>query len=371
MRNILLVSNSAKSMLLFRLHFMLKLLSLGFKVVVCAPYDKDDFDSLEKIGVVTENCYFSRRGMNPLLEILCLLRVYKKFAKYMPYACMFYTIKPVIYGSIVARLLRLQNVFSMITGLGYVFTGGSLLQKFLRVLVKVAYRIALKCNKKVFFLNKDDADYFLNNKIVSGLQKCLINGEGVDLERYVYTLSPKEHLEFLFVGRLLKDKGVYEYVNVARILKNRYPSVTFKLVGGLDDNPACIEKDELQSWINEGVIEYCGYLTDVRYVLKQSAVFVFPSYYREGVPVAILEAMATGRPIVTTNSVGCKETVQDGVNGYLVLPRNIGQLSAAMEKFILQPELIVKMGKESRRLVEEKYDVKKVNDAILKSMEIL
>lgn len=370
MEKIILISNNARSMLLFRLCFMKKLLSLGFEVIVCSPYEQTSFEALEKLGVKTESLIINRDGMNPLQEISSLLQIRKILSRHKPQACIFYTIKPVIYGSLACRSLGMTNVYSMIPGLGYVFVGNTWLKKVLQLSVKIAYRIALKNNKKVLFLNKDDANYFISAKIVTNSQAYLSNGEGVDLSCYTYTAPQKEQIEFLFMGRLLRDKGIGEYVAAARILKNKHKTAVFKVVGGIDDNPSSIEKAELQSWINEGIIDYCGYLIDVRIALKSSSVFVLPSYYKEGMPVSILEAMAIGRPIITTNTPGCRETVEDEVNGFLVPIKNIDALVVAMERFILNPELIAKMGEESRKIVEAKFNVNDVVQKIITVMEL-
>ena len=170
------------------------------------------------------------------------------------------------------------------------------------------------------------------------------------------------------IARLIGDKGVREYLKAAEIIKNKYPIVKFYLVGWIDENPASISKDELDYFINNKIIEFLGRLSDVRPAITQSSVYVLPSYYREGMPRTILEAMSMGRPVITTNAPGCRETVVDGQNGFLVPVKDVNALTAAMERFIKEPELIPVMGAVSRRMAVEKYDVRVINHLILKTM---
>jgi len=169
---------------------------------------------------------------------------------------------------------------------------------------------------------------------------------------------------------LLKDKGIAEYAEAARIIKAKYPETRFMLLGGFHPYPLAIKEDNLRDWVNEGIIEYLGSAADVRPVIGEADVYVLPSY-REGTPRSTLEAMAMGRPVITTDAPGCRETVVEGMNGYLVPVKDVQALTEAMERFIREPELVEKMGKESRRIAEEKYDVHKVNEVINKAMGLI
>jgi glycosyltransferase involved in cell wall biosynthesis len=172
----------------------------------------------------------------------------------------------------------------------------------------------------------------------------------------------------LFAGRLLREKGVLEFVEAARRIKAKYPETRFIVLGGLDTNPGAIPRKKVEGWVKEGLIEWPGHVADVRPYLAQASVFVLPSYYREGVPRSIQEAMAMARPIITTDAPGCRETVIQGVNGFLVPVRDVDALVSAMERFINEPELIERMGKESRRIAEERFDVHKINRVLLEAM---
>lgn len=371
-KKILLIANYAKSMLFFRLRFLIELVERGYEVVVAIPYEEEVANEFKKYNITLIPLQIHRSSLNPFLELRTILSLYKIVKQTSPDIVMLYTIKPVFYGSIVCGFLRYKNVFSMIPGLGYLFTGDSLKKKIMRFFVRLAYKFCLRYDKRIFFLNNDDVKYFLENKIISPDQSVLLNGEGVDLERYTFSaFNSNQKIIFLFSARLLKDKGICEYVNAAKIIKEKYPQVEFKVAGGIDDNPSSVSKSELDEWVTNGWINYCGYVSDVAKIIKESAVFVLPSYYREGLPVSILEAMSIGRPIITTDSPGCRETVINGVNGYLVPIKNVEKLVEAMEKFIAQPDLIVIMGMKGRRMAEEKFDVKKVNQEIFKMIEIV
>ena len=281
-----------------------------------------------------------------------------------------YTIKPVLYGSLAARLAGISGIFSIITGLGYAFSRGDSRQRFAGIIAQFLYKISLSCNQKVYFQNPDDRNLFKELGFLRGAdQVVLINGSGVDVSFFKKTPFPTG-VSFLLIARLIKDKGIIEYVEAARIIKAKYPGVLFRLVGWFDDNPTSIKKEDLDLWMEDGIIDYLGRLEDVRPAITASSVYVLPSY-REGTPRTVLEAMSMGRPVITTDAPGCRETVIDGENGFLIPIKDVNALVQAMERFILQPELVVKMGKRSREIAEVKYDVHKVNTVIMQAMGLL
>jgi glycosyltransferase involved in cell wall biosynthesis len=219
----------------------------------------------------------------------------------------------------------------------------------------------------VFFLNQDDLKEFVSKGLVPKEKAFLLGPIGVDLERFRPVPPVKSPVTFLFAGRLLREKGVLEFVEAARRIKAKYPETRFIVLGGLDTNPGAISGKEVEGWVKEGLIEWPGHVADVRTYLAQASVFVLPSY-REGVPRSIQEAMAMARPIITTDAPGCRETVIPSVNGFLVPVRNVDALVSTMERFINEPELIERMGKESRRIAEERFDVHKINRVLLEAM---
>lgn len=288
---------------------------------------------------------------------------------------MVYTIKPVIYGSLAAKLARVPNRFALITGLGYPFQGAedkdykkSSLQKMMHQL----YAVALASAQKVFFQNPDDEALFRTMGILKlTIPSKVVNGSGVDISEYAIKLFPlRGNLpvpKFLLIASLLGDKSVREYAQAAAIIKVEYPQVQFDLVGWVDDNSDTIQQQELDGWINEGLFNFWGKLADVQPAIAANPVYVLPSY-REGTPRTVLEAMAMGRSIITTDTPGCRETVVEGYNGYLVPVKSVDKLAAAMERFIMNLELIVSMGAASRQLAEEKFDMNAVNQTMLAEM---
>ena len=368
-KKIVMIANDARSMLLFRAGLIKQLIELHFIVIVCAPYHATYFTELAKLGARVMAIKLDRNRLNPFREITSFRQIWQILRQNTDSFFIFYTIKPVIYGSLAASLLQLKHVFAVITGLGYVFVGNSLKQRCLRFLAKPAYRLALRLNQKIFFLNHDDSKYFIDHDMVAADKAVVINGEGVDLTYFNVAPLPAK-MVFLFAGRLLKDKGIYEYIAAAAALKHKYPEISFELAGDIDDNPTSITKIELERWCENGSITYRGFVADTKLLIKTATVLVLPSY-REGMPVAILEAMAMGRPIITTDVAGCRETVIHGVNGYLIATKNAAALILAMEKLILTPSLCLPMGMASRQIAQQKFDVNQINHDILQTMGIL
>lgn len=283
---------------------------------------------------------------------------------------MSYTIKPVIYGSLAARLAGIKNIYSLVTGLGYAFTERNSKARLINKIVRTLLKIALKYNKTVFFQNPDDKDLFTDKHLLtSPEQACIVNGSGVDLNYYSRQQLPAQ-TSFLLISRLIKSKGIIEYVNAAKIVKEKYPHIKFQLAGWIDSNPSAIKQTLLDEWVDSGVIDFLGRLDDVRPALKECSIYVLPSY-REGTPRTVLEAMATGRPVITTDTPGCRETVQDGFNGYLVPVKSIEELSQKMLLLIENSELAIKMAENSYTVAQEKYDVHKVNYEIMSKMNLV
>jgi len=367
---IVIISHYAPSLINFRGELIKTLAKAGHHVITLGPEGGFEED-LKALGAEYKQIPLERTGINPLKDMITISFLAKILREIKPDCVLSYAIKPVIYGSLAASLAGVPNIYSMITGLGYVFTGHSLKQKVIYRLIYPMLKAALSRNKIVFFQNPDDRNLFRDLNLVSSKQKLIIvNGSGVDVSYFTYSPAPTQPLSFLLMARLIWDKGIGEYVQAARNLKKRYPFVVFKLLGPFDSNPKAIGRSDIERWESEGIIKYLGETKDVRPYLANSSVFVLPSFYREGTPRSVLEAMSTGRPIITTDAPGCRETVQEGVNGFLVPVKDAVTLEKAMERFILKPELIQNMGAASRRIAEEKYDVHKINKVIIEAMEI-
>ena len=378
MNKFLIIASYPASILKFRGALIQALQDKDFEIHVAAPEFNsypEERNSLLALGYTVHDIPMQRTGTNPAVDSKTLLALYRLMREIKPDYTMAYTIKPVIYGSLAARLARVPNRFVLITGLGYAFQGAdeqdykkSNLQKIMHKL----YSVALASTHKVFFQNPDDEALFKSMGILKPTAATkVVNGSGVDISEYsVQAFATIDDIlipRFLLIARLLGDKGVREYAQAARIVKEKHPQAQFDLVGWIDDNPDTIEQQELDSWIIEGLLTFWGKLDDVKHAITVSSIYVLPSY-REGTPRTVLEAMAMGRPIITTDAPGCRETVIYGYNGYLVPVKAVEKLAAAMERFIFNPELIIEMGKASRQLVEEKFDVDAVNQSMLEAM---
>jgi glycosyltransferase involved in cell wall biosynthesis len=385
---ILVIASHPESLILFRSDLLNQMLACGHQVHAASPGLETDTrtrDTLRRMGVLAWTIPLWRNRMNPFRDGHTLLALWWLMRKLRPTHVLAYTVKPVIYGMIAANLCRVQKRIALISGLGYAFTSESRgLRRVMKELLQRLYRLALSTAQVVVFQNPDDRGLFENLGVVT-TQKCMqVNGSGINIERFKVAGFPDvDHgVHFLLIARLLKDKGVAEYVAAARTVRARYPNGRFHLVGGVDSNPTAIDPKDLDSWIEAGVIEYHGRLSDVRPILEQVHVYVLPSY-REGTPRTVLEAMSMGRPIITTSAPGCRETIMtlegksvdkdskdfiQGQNGFCVPVKNVEKLVEAMEQFVLHPDLIREMGQRSREIAEQKYDVRKVNDVMLRAM---
>lgn len=367
----LLMAGFPDSLLHFRGPLIEALLDCGLEVHVAAPDLPEGCElrvRLEAKRLVVHSIPLLRTGVNPIADLKTIFALYFLVRSIRPDFVMGYTIKPVIYGSIAAWLSGVPGRFALITGLGYAFQGEGQ-RRLLRSLVQRLYAIALQRTHKVFFQNHDDEALFRSNRILkAAIPSVVLNGSGVDIAAFDVVPLPSEPV-FLLIARLLGDKGVREYVEAAREIRITRPSVKFLLVGWIDENPDAIRQDELDAWIQEGAVEFLGRMTDVRPAIAKASVYVLPSY-REGMPRTVLEAMAMGRAIITTDAPGCRETVVDGVNGLLVQVREVAPLVAAMRRFLDSPGLLLSMGRQSRRLAVEKFDVHRVSAVMLNEMGI-
>lgn len=369
----LLVAGFADSLIAFRKPLIVALLNKGLEVHVAAPElstNQAVMSELTALGVVAHDIPMQRTGMNPLTDLCTLIALWQLMRKLKPHYVLGYTIKPVIYGTLAAWLARVPQSFALITGLGFAFMGEEDNQRSrVRAVVQGLYRTALRHCQTVFFQNPDDEALFRQLKIVSaGANTCVVNGSGVDVSLFeVAPFAENAAPRFLLIARLLGDKGVREYAQAAEQVKQQYPDAQFDLVGWVDVNPNSIAQVELDQWVAAGTVNFLGRLSDVRPAIKDCSVYVLPSY-REGTPRTVLEAMAMGRAVITTDAPGCRETVVDGDNGFLIPVKDADALAQAMLRFIEQPELIAQMGERSRVIAEEKYDVHKVNAQMLKGM---
>lgn len=346
----------------------------GYGVEACAPGLSDDDatrDWLVERGVQPHDLALARTGLNPASDLRTLLQLWRKLRRLKPDLFFGYTIKPVIWGLLAAWLARVPGRVALITGLGYAFTGQARGKRaLLQGLARLLYKIALSRATLILFQNDDDRALFQAQKLLPARVPVeVVNGSGVDIQHFAVAPLPDGAPTFLLIARLLGDKGIREYQQAAKALRQAWPQAQFHLVGGIDTNPNAIRQDEVEGWQQDGSLTWLGPLTDVRPAIAAAHVYVLPSY-REGTPRTVLEAMAMGRAIVTTDAPGCRQTVEDGVNGYKVPVADAEALRAAMEAFLKEPALVAGMGQASRAIAEQKYDVHKVNAVILTAMGI-
>ncbi len=373
MKSVLMVAGFPDSILKFRGGLIDEFLRRGIDLHIAAPNLSASSAigrALLAKGVTLHEIPLSRVGMNPIADLRTFLFLCLMIRRVKPTLLLAYTIKPVIYGLLAGRFSGVSNRNALITGLGYAFQGDRERERSsVRMLVQALYGFALRGANKVFFQNPDDAALFLSKGILQDDgASCVVNGSGIDTDEFVVAPVPFQS-RFLLIARLLGNKGVREYVEAAKYLKARYSNVVFELVGWIDENPDAVSHHELDFWVSSGVIKFSGKLEDVRPAIERSSVYVLPSY-REGTPRTVLEAMSMGRAIITTDAPGCRETVIDGDNGFLVPVKSVDALVEAMTRFIEDPDLAVRMGKRSREIAVEKYDVHKVNAVMLKEMGI-
>lgn len=372
MKSLAIISSQAFSLINFRGQLIADLVAKGVKVFALAPDYTDDLRlNIRALGAVPVDFHLIRTGMSPWRDLWDMLALAVLLRQLSPDAALTYFIKPVIYGTLAAWMARVSHRVAMIEGLGYVFTssGQSLSwpRRVLRGTVSVMYRVALSRARRVVFLNRDDILEFTKSGLVNPDKVEHIEGIGVDLDYWGVANAVVSPVTFVLAARLLREKGVVEFAQAAARVKALHPTARFILLGALDPNPGSLDIDEIKSWVSSGTIEWPGHVDPMPWI-AQASVYVLPSY-REGLPRSTLEAMAMGRAIITTDVPGCRETVVDGVNGFMVPKCDVLALTDAMLKFINQPEQVVTMGQESRRMVEARFDVKKINPQLLRILD--
>jgi len=368
MRSSIIIGVEPSSLINFRGPLLKSMVFHGFTVTTLSKRPTcAQMIELKNMGVTNESVPFLRAKLSIFSDLKVLVSLVRKYKNIRPNIVLAYTIKPVIWGGIAARFLN-TDFYALITGLGFAFQEVSFKRKILSKLVTFLYKLALKNSKAVIFQNKDNCDVFVSKGIVELSRAHVVNGSGVNLEKYNVENFPSGSIKFLCISRLLGEKGLREYAEAAKIVKNKFPDVGFDLVGPEDSSPDAIPLNEVDTWSD--YINYKGSVNDVRPHIEGSHVYVLPSYH-EGLPRSVLEAMSMGRPVITTNATGCKETVEDGINGFKVLPKSSEALAKKMIWFIKNSDQIRRMGIESRRMVENRFDVRKINKRMLEIMEIL
>ena len=371
-KNVIIVGTVASSILGFRANLIKALLEQQHSVYAfVSEYSQDELNAIAALGATPITYESNRGGMNPLADAKATYALFKKIKEIAPDLVFSYFSKPVIFGTLAARFAKVPRVIGMLEGLGYAFTeqpeGLSKKAKLIKSIQILLYKIALPQLDNIIFLNPDDPKDLLKTYNIKVKQVDILGGIGLDLDKYSH--QPIENIDssinFLFIGRMLKEKGIHDFIVAAKIVKQSYPNVQFTVLGAIDSsNPGALQQSELDRLVSLNIINYPGQVDDVQKWIADSHVFVLPSY-REGVPRSTQEAMAIGRAVITTDVPGCRETVVDGVNGFLVKKWNPQALAEKMIYFIEHPEEIKKMGYESYKIAQDKFDADKVNKRLI------
>ncbi len=370
-RKITICSNTSWYLYNFRKGLIKALIDRDYEVILISPID-DYSKRLKDLGCKHYSIKLDNKGTNPIKDINLMYQFYQLFTKIEPDILLIFTIKPNIYGGIVAKILNIPTI-NVISGLGTVFLDNKISSQIARWLYKVSFS-----GNRVLFENLDDSMEFIRQNLINKNQATLIPGSGIDTDSFRPKLNIKRYnrdITFLLIARLIRDKGIVEYIDAIRVVKEKYPNAKFKILGSYYfDNPSSISKDEVDSWVAEGLIEYLGYTDAVLEEIERVDCIVLPSY-REGLSRVLLEAGSMSKPIITTNVAGCKEVVEDNYNGFLVPPKDSKSLAIAMEKMIeLSPKERDIMGILGRLKVidefEEKIVVKKYLSVISSYLNI-
>ena len=364
---VLIVLNTTWNLANFRSGLIRGLVSAGYEVIAVAPPDK------HIARVVALGCRYlplsmDNQGKNPIKDLWLFLHFWHLFRRVRPSVYLGYTIKPNVYGSLAARILHIPTV-NNIAGLGAVFNTNSWLTR----LVRLLYTFALARSRRVFFQNEEDRQLFVLGGVVSELISERLPGSGIDLKEFLPAPLPnRSPTRFLMIARMLWDKGVGEFVEAARLLRKSGLNAEFCLLGFLDvQNPSAISRSQMEAWVAEGVVRYLGVSDNVREEIAQADCVVLPSFYREGTPRTLLEAAAMARPIITTDSVGCRDVVDDGVNGFLCRPKDAFDLAEKMHQmFTMSPSVREAMGLRGRKKVEADFDEEIVIRKYLQAIEL-
>lgn len=362
---VVICSNYAWTIVNFRLPLIRRLKSLGYQVVVVTQFDGFEKKIIDEVDQMLP-LFISRKGVNPLVDVITLLDLARILYRVKPDYFLMFTIKPVIYGAIAAKLFDIKSIV-MITGLGTAF----ITNNWITGLVKLLYRFALSSVSTVFFQNNDDKDLFLSSNLVSSDVCKITPGSGIDTHEFPYRPLPLENkITFILIARMLWDKGIGEYVESAKAISSKYPNTKFQLLGALGvENRTAISDKRIAAWVHEGFVEYLGETTDVKAYIEKASCVVLPSY-REGTSRVLLEAASMGRPIIASNVPGCREVVEDGITGLLCRSKDCNDLSNKMEVMInLSFEERKIMGSKGREKIEKEFNQEIVNDLYLDAIE--
>lgn len=365
-KRIMVITPHTPSLLWFRMDMMLDFKSRGYDVVAVGDETPEKWEKeFAEYHIKYRQIPIARHGMNPLQDLITIRAIRKLYDQEHPQKVFLYEAKAIIYGSIAGN--KKMEIYSLLAGIGSSFRVDSRKQKILRRVLRMEYRLALKKDTAVLFHNHDDMEQFILWRVVERRKCHVVHGSGVNIEKFAFEENVMQPATFLMVGRLVRFKGVMEYLEACKIIKTKYPDVKCMLVGNFDTNPDSVCEKDIEKYLE--YVEWYGEQKDVRPYLKQCTTFVLPSYF-EGHSKALLEAMSVGRPVITTDSPGGRESVNDGVDGFLIPIKDVQSLVEKMEYFIKNPQEQARMGKNARKTVEECYAVGKVNAEIGRIMKL-
>ncbi|WP_250317965.1 glycosyltransferase family 4 protein [Pedobacter sp. B4-66] len=375
-KKILIACDSSRTLLDFRGKLIEELVKNN-EVHVFTPKicQQNVADTLNNLNVIVHENELNGSNVSILSDLKYIAGLYKIIKNIKPDIFFPYTFKPVIYGTVIAKICNVSRITPMLTGLGYNFTNAGTKKKIVSRITKILLKFSLNANKRlrIIFQNKDDYNKLLEAKIIGLKHKAyVVNGSGVDLSHYDYSKPDMKNISFLMIARLINAKGIREFYEAAKLVQLNFPSAKFTLIGPYNDNIDTISEELYQKIQLGNVIEYVGEVNDVRPYIKKASIMVLPSYYGEGVPRCLLEGMAMGRPIITCDSVGCRETIAilpSKKNGFLIPIKNISVLATTMEYYITNSKDIVLNGINGRNYAQEKFDVNLVNTEMLKIMQ--
>ena len=370
--NIAIIGTIASSLLGFRASIIKKLVDEGHNVYALAmDYDPSTMAAVKAMGATPVMYSMSRFGLNPVIDIFCTFKLSKILRTLNVDAVFCYFVKPVIFGSFAAKLAGVPKCIGMLEGLGYTFTvqpeGKSLRQNCIKAVQIFLYKLSIPFLRRLIVLNPDDKKDLIDRYTIKVREVSVLGGIGLELDQYGYVPVPTgDEVNFTFIGRLLKEKGIEDFLSAAQLVKQTFPNVTFTVLGTIEpESASSVSLAKLEALTSEGIVQYPGAVTNIPHWLAKCSVFVLPSY-REGVPRSTQEAMAVGRPVITTDVPGCRETVEHGRNGLLIPPHDIQALVDAMSYFVQNPQQIPVMGLESHKIAVEKFDATVVNERLFR-----
>jgi glycosyltransferase involved in cell wall biosynthesis len=369
LKKIALIGSEPASLLNFRGDLISDLVRSGYCVTTISNLPSPQHKAkLHELGANHKAVPFARRGLNPFGDFITFFKLLKVLWYERPDAVLSYTIKPVIWGGLACLMLGINHV-SLITGIGTsLHSKAGIKNNIVKSVVLFLYKLSLIHAKCVIFQNQDNLDYFINKRLIRSNQAIVINGSGVNINVFAYSAPNIKQYKFLCIARLLKEKGIYEYIKAAQQVKLIYPETEFQLLGGEEELGDSVPLNFIRRMHERKIITYFGEVEDVRPYIAESSVFILPSYH-EGLPRSTLEAMSSGRAIITTHAPGCRDTVEEGVNGFLVEVANVEHLVEKIKYFVKNPIKITEMGAASRNIVIKRFDVKIINSQLIDAIE--